>query len=912
MRDAIRLILGRAAMALLLTVLTAATAKADAQLSGDGTKETPYQITNADDWYLFATNINNGIDTDAYYELAGNITISDVTALVGNSTNKFMGHFDGKGYKLTLNINSTAENAAPFSVVDGATITDLTVDGTIQSTRKFAAGLVGLAYGTTSITKCTSSVLIISDIDLTTGKRDGDATYAGFVARNMENSTTNFEDCIFNGTIRDIDLDNRKTIKVAGFTGWRAYKINYKNCIQAGTIAVKSNTATFHRGINNTNSTFTNTYYITLSGDEQGTKALTEAPKDKLAKKWTDGETVYYLPESVIEPLATTTYAYTTRAIDVKTTVTFAGKTLTKDTEYDVFYQKKIDDENYEDVAEVKDAGVYRLTMEGINDYAGCYTTEDITVVAIGPTWADLQEELDKGGTVCITQDYTADADDSPLNVSKTVILDLNGFTIDRDLTSAVSNGNVITNTGNLTIIDSSEGQTGSITGGYNYGNGGGIVNKGSLTLKSGNICGNQCLPTSGSFGTGGGIYNEGGRNEFYMEGGSLRNNSANGGGGGIHAKGGKKCIITGGEITGNTSFNKGGGLRLTTEATVSNCVISNNKATGPDNGKGGGIYVEGNVTLKECVISGNEAQVEGGALFSMTSDSTVITAKECTITGNKSKVGGLANLLSGTIYNIDGGNYYDNVSTDGGPNFNVNKGATFELHIEDKANNIMEDLDRCTPSKVILANRKLYRDGDWNTLCLPFNLTIEGSPLDGADARTLASAELSDEGDLSLSFTETGAKELVAGTPYIIKWDTDEALENVEFEGVTISNEHHDFSTEDGRVKFIGTTVFKSFDTTDQSILLLGTNSKLYYPKANASIGACRAYFQIEEVSYNVKNFKMNFTEDTTDIDDVTPTEDTEEMTDDNWYDLNGRNLGGKPTRKGIYVNKGQKVAIK
>jgi hypothetical protein len=32
----------------------------------------------------------------------------------------------------------------------------------------------------------------------------------------------------------------------------------------------------------------------------------------------------------------------------------------------------------------------------------------------------------------------------------------------------------------------------------------------------------------------------------------------------------------------------------------------------------------------------------------------------------------------------------------------------------------------------------------------------------------------------------------------------------------------------------------------------------------------------------------------------------------DDAWYDMQGRRLGGKPTAKGIYVNKGIKVVIK
>ena len=74
----------------------------------------------------------------------------------------------------------------------------------------------------------------------------------------------------------------------------------------------------------------------------------------------------------------------------------------------------------------------------------------------------------------------------------------------------------------------------------------------------------------------------------------------------------------------------------------------------------------------------------------------------------------------------------------------------------------------------VTLKDRTLYRDGAWNTLCLPFEVTLEGSPLAGAEARTLSSASLSDD-ILTLNFSEP-VTTLAAGTPYIIKWDEEAA----------------------------------------------------------------------------------------------------------------------------------------
>jgi len=53
----------------------------------------------------------------------------------------------------------------------------------------------------------------------------------------------------------------------------------------------------------------------------------------------------------------------------------------------------------------------------------------------------------------------------------------------------------------------------------------------------------------------------------------------------------------------------------------------------------------------------------------------------------------------------------------------------------------------------VTLQGRTLYRDGDWNTLCLPFSLdNIYGTCLQGATMKTLESTSFSD-GTLTMNF---------------------------------------------------------------------------------------------------------------------------------------------------------------
>ena len=147
----------------------------------------------------------------------------------------------------------------------------------------------------------------------------------------------------------------------------------------------------------------------------------------------------------------------------------------------------------------------------------------------------------------------------------------------------------------------------------------------------------------------------------------------------------------------------------------------------------------------------------------------------------------------------------------------------------------------------VTLTGCTFYKDGAWNTICLPFNLTLAGSPLDGAVARPLTGASISGS-TLNLTFGDA-VTELKAGTPYIIKWASGENVVNPVFNGVTIDATDRSFDNGakgDERVRFIGVYKSIAFDGEDKSVLLLGGGNTLYQPISGAGVGALRAYFKI------------------------------------------------------------------
>ena len=211
----------------------------------------------------------------------------------------------------------------------------------------------------------------------------------------------------------------------------------------------------------------------------------------------------------------------------------------------------------------------------------------------------------------------------------------------------------------------------------------------------------------------------------------------------------------------------------------------------------------------------------------------------------------------------------------------------------------------------VTLSARTLYKDGDWNTLCLPFDVTIADSPLKGdnvvAKVLNAAQSSLNDEGRLTLRFTDAPAT-IPAGTPFIIKWNNTDNLVAPVFAGVIVNN-NADTSVAfgDNNASFVGTySPFEINDTNKRNILLLATQSKLGYSNVNRTLGSCRAYFETNSANA-AREFVIDFGEGTTALTLVNSEKRT--VNSDVWYTLDGRKLQGEPTTTGIYIYNGKKV---
>jgi hypothetical protein len=106
----------------------------------------------------------------------------------------------------------------------------------------------------------------------------------------------------------------------------------------------------------------------------------------------------------------------------------------------------------------------------------------------------------------------------------------------------------------------------------------------------------------------------------------------------------GPNTEVSGFTITNGYASNGGGIHICNSSSTVSNCLITNNTATGFN---GGGIYADGSecdCRITNCTIANNKAYNYGGGLFSEATGG-MVTVTHCTITNN------VAHIFGGGIY---------------------------------------------------------------------------------------------------------------------------------------------------------------------------------------------------------------------------------------------------------------------
>ena len=320
--------------------------------TGTDDEGTYYKINNAADFERLAACVastSTGVTSGLRFKQTADITIN---AMIGTSNSyTFQGIYDGQNHSMTMNFNTDLDYCAPFKFIKNATIKNLVTAGTITTSARYAASIASMAYGTTNIQNCTSTVEITS-----TRTSDYEGYHGGLVSYN-QGDVMNISNCVFAGKLLGEYASNN-----AGFVYYNnGTMINYTDCLFAPAEITMSSTssATFNR---NGNNTFTRTYYLTQYGEAQGVYVNTTAPAT-VYKQVTAADThTYYISCDVVG--VESVYLYTGSAIDVTPVVTYLGEILTVGTDYTVTISP----------ATVLALGEYTMTIAGTGNYTGTKT----------------------------------------------------------------------------------------------------------------------------------------------------------------------------------------------------------------------------------------------------------------------------------------------------------------------------------------------------------------------------------------------------------------------------------------------------------------------------------------------------------------------------------------------------------
>ena len=251
-----------------------------------------YTIKNADGWDYFCQRIQYDANLDGFsgktVELAANISVTTMAGMV----HPFKGTFDGKGKTLTFNRTADAMYTAPFQNTNGATISDLHVEGTITGgTNSYISGLVGSANGNLTIRDCHVSTQISTTFDSNT--LSANVGIGGFVGLlSSQYNQCHITGCVFDGLIYNPNYSGT-TYGCGGFVGCFS---QYGYAILEDCLFIEGqydnnggkhemlwgndnnkNSTFFHRTNNQGQGTLTNCFFVATHFLKQGSPAVESA-----------------------------------------------------------------------------------------------------------------------------------------------------------------------------------------------------------------------------------------------------------------------------------------------------------------------------------------------------------------------------------------------------------------------------------------------------------------------------------------------------------------------------------------------------------------------------------------------------------------------------------------------------------
>lgn len=222
---------------------------------------------------------------------------------------------------------------------------------------------------------------------------------------------------------------------------------------------------------------------------------------------------------------------------------------------------------------------------------------------------------------------------------------------------------------------------------------------------------------------------------------------------------------------------------------------------------------------------------------------------------------------------------------------------------LDETVDNVIEAAENVN----VTLKRTFYKDGGWNTLCLPFAVADAKTAFDGAELREVDTEKSNGN---TIVFKEVTAIE--AGKPYLIKWaNSSSAAVNVEkkFEGVTLVAAATPVEVNNGGISFNGFYKMTEASELGASVAAIGAGNKLF----KVTEGKMKGFRAAFVLSSGAEATKFNVVIDGT----ATGIEDLVidgVKANGRVYNLNGQYVGNSLNglQPGLYIQNGKKIVVK
>ena len=232
-----------------------------------------------------------------------------------------------------------------------------------------------------------------------------------------------------------------------------------------------------------------------------------------------------------------------------------------------------------------------------------------------------------------------------------------------------------------------------------------------------------------------------------------------------------------------------------------------------------------------------------------------------------------------------------------------VTKVAPQEITLDENSDNIVEAAENVN----VMLKRTFYKDGEWNTLCLPFAVANAKTAFDGAELREV---DIQNSHDNTIVFKEATAIE--AGKPYLIKWaNSSAAAVNVgkKFEGVTLVAAATPVEVNNGGISFNGFYKMTEASELGASVAAIGAGNKLF-KVTEGKMKGFRAAFVLSSGA-EATGYRVVIDGTATGIEDLVI---DGVKANGRVYNLNGQYVGNSLNglQPGLYIQNGKKIVVK